>query len=103
MVFDFPVMAGMQTFRDEDRNVTLCLSHGHVFSPDSLPPLPDGSVFFSGHTHVLLIEKRGGVTCVNPGSVSLPKQENPKSYATYCDGKIEIKTLDGDVLLSQSI
>ena len=48
------------------------LTHGHHANPDALPPL-SGGVFLSGHTHVKLDKLVGGIRCLNPGSVSIPK------------------------------
>ena len=53
--------------------VTFYLTHGHHASPDQLPPLEAGSIFLSGHTHVKMDEVRNGIRCINPGSVSIPK------------------------------
>lgn len=33
------------------------------------------SIAFFGHTHVPHMETEGGVLCINPGSLSLPRQE----------------------------
>ena len=100
MVLNFPVMSTTACVLDTATNISIYMSHGHVYSPDNLPPIPEGSVFLSGHTHVLMAEKRNGVLCVNPGSVSLPKNGNPKSYAVYEDGCITVKTLSGEKILS---
>ena len=100
MVLSFPVMSTTACVLDTKTNKSIYMSHGHVYSPDNLPPIPEGSVFLSGHTHVLMAEKRNGVLCVNPGSVSLPKNGNPKSYAVYEDGCITVKTLSGEKILS---
>ncbi len=97
MVLDFPVMQESAMICDGENGVTLFMSHGHKFSPSNLPALPAKTVFLYGHTHVKRIEKVGEVVCVNPGSVTLPKENNPKTYATYQNGKIEIKTLDGEI------
>ena len=96
MVLSFPVMSTTACVVDAENNRSIYMSHGHIYSPDNLPPLPQDSLFLSGHTHVLSIETKGSVTCVNPGSVSLPKNGNPKTYATYDSGHVEIKTLDGE-------
>ena len=53
--------------------VKLYLTHGHHHNPDNLPPLPEGTVFLSGHTHVKIDEVHNGIGCLNPGSVSIPK------------------------------
>ena len=53
--------------------VEFYLTHGHHENPYALPPLKSGSVFCSGHTHVKMDEVRNGIRCINPGSVSIPK------------------------------
>ena len=98
MVLNFPVMSTTACILDTENSRSIYMSHGHVYSPDNLPPMPDGSVFLSGHTHVLMAENRGGILCVNPGSVSLPKNGNPKTYAIYNGKSIEIKTLLGETV-----
>ena len=95
MVLNFPVMSDTASVYDSSTGIALYMSHGHKYSPDNLPPIPQGSLFLYGHTHVLSIEVKDGITCINPGSVSLPKNNNPKTYATYERGHVEIKTLDG--------
>jgi len=100
MVLSFPCMVDKAELYDNDKRINICLSHGHIYNPDKLPDMPDGSLFLYGHTHVLSIERRGGVVCLNPGSISIPKGNNPPSYAIYDAGKLEIKTFDGKILLS---
>lgn len=71
MVLPFPCMADYAMVETE--GLTLYLTHGHLHGPDQLPPLQPGTVFLSGHTHVKLDETRAGIRCLNPGSVSIPK------------------------------
>ena len=97
MVLDFPVMSDTATVYDSDEKLTLFMSHGHKYSPENLPPVTERTVFLYGHTHVKKIEKVGNVVCLNPGSVTLPKMDNPKTYATYEGGNFAIKTLDGTI------
>ena len=103
MVLSFPCMADMAKVKDEDKGVEIYMSHGHIYNPDKLPEMPAGSLFLYGHTHLLSIEKRGDITCLNPGSVSIPKGGNPKSYAVYDSGKLIIKTFEGDILASETL
>ena len=70
-VLPFPCMADFSQLIVD--GITLHLTHGHHFGPDNLPPLPQGSIFLSGHTHIKLDEIRQGIRCLNPGSVSIPK------------------------------
>ena len=71
MVLPFPCMADFSQLLVDGQ--VLYLTHGHHHNPDNLPPLKKGSVFLSGHTHVKLDEIRNGIRCLNPGSVSIPK------------------------------
>ncbi len=71
MVLPFSCMADYAVLVAD--GITFYLTHGHHASPDQLPPLEAGSVFLSGHTHVKLDEIRNGIRCLNPGSVSIPK------------------------------
>lgn len=71
MVLPFPCMADYALVEADGQ--TLYLTHGHLWNPDDLPPLGPGTVFLSGHTHVKLDEMRRGIRCLNPGSVSIPK------------------------------
>ncbi|MBQ2920821.1 MAG: phosphodiesterase [Oscillospiraceae bacterium] len=71
MVLPFPCMADYALL--DCSGVSMYLTHGHHANPDALPPLPEGSVFLSGHTHVKLDKIVDGVRCLNPGSVSIPK------------------------------
>ena len=71
MVLPFPCMADCALVSCD--GLTLYLTHGHHHNPDNLPALAEGAVFLSGHTHVKLDEVRNGIRCLNPGSVSIPK------------------------------
>ena len=85
MVLPFPCMADYALLIDG--GFTLYLTHGHHTSPDNLPPLEEGSIFLSGHTHVKMDEVREGIRCVNPGSVSIPK-DGSHSYMVWDSGSL---------------
>lgn len=101
MVLDFPVMADYALF-DLD-GVTAFVTHGHLFNLDNLPPHKDGELLIHGHTHVLTVQHKDGMTYINPGSAALPKENNPKSYMVYENGVFDIKTLKGKTILSHRI
>lgn len=91
MVLPFPCMADCaQMFAGGTR---FYLTHGHHESPDRLPALERGSVFLSGHTHVKLDEDRGGIRCLNPGSVSIPK-DGSHSCLIWEDGTFSFRILE---------
>lgn len=83
MVLPFPCMAPFAMLMAD--GVSFYLTHGHHENPDNLPPLEQGSIFLSGHTHVKMDEVRNGMRCVNPGSVSIPK-DGSHSCMVWDDG-----------------
>ena len=91
MVLPFPCMADYAQLYVDGK--LFHLSHGHHQSPEALPPLPEGSVFLSGHTHVKRDEVIGGIRCLNPGSVSIPKDAS-HSCLIYEDGKFSFRILE---------
>lgn len=96
MVLDFQVMADYALILYGERN--LYATHGHIYNENNLPPLKNGDILIHGHTHVLKAEKREGYTLLNPGSVSIPKEGNPPSYAILEDGLFTIKGFDGTII-----
>ena len=93
MVLPFPCMADFAQL-DVD-GVRFHLTHGHHASPDQLPPLEEGSIFLSGHTHVKLDAVKNGIRCLNPGSVSIPK-DGSHSCLLYEDGMFNFVLLEDE-------
>ena len=71
MVLPFSCMADYALL--EADGVRMYLTHGHHANPENLPPVAQGTVFLSGHTHVKIDKMVDGIRCLNPGSVSIPK------------------------------
>ena len=74
----------------------LVLAHGHKLDEKNIPALRDGDYLVCGHTHIPAWEKRGTYTYVNPGSVSIPKENSEHGYIILSD-KFYWKNLDGEV------
>ena len=91
MVLPFLCMADYALLLADGKS--LYLTHGHLWNPDKLPPLEPGSIFLSGHTHVKLDVTVQGIRCLNPGSVSIPK-DGSHSYLVYEDGEFRFCTLE---------
>ena len=101
MLIDYPMMETYSTIHLEDRR--FFLTHGHVFGPDHYPHLNEGDVLAFGHTHLPIAEKRESIYVFNPGSISLPKQDHPKSYGIFDGEKLQVKTFDGQVLCETAV
>lgn len=98
MVLEFPVLADYCVLVIEGK--TFFATHGHVYNTDHLPPLKKGDILIHGHTHVLKAENMGDYIWLNPGSVSIPKEGNPPTYAVLENGLFEIKDFYGNVVKS---
>ncbi len=96
MVLNFPVLADYCVLELEGR--TFYATHGHVYNEENLPPIKEGDILIHGHTHVLRADKKEGYTILNPGSVSIPKEGNPPTYAIYEDGRFTIKDFEEQVI-----
>lgn len=73
-----------------DGKVKITLSHGHR----PIPPLKEGDVYITGHTHVPLnVVEKEGYLHLNPGSVALPKENSAHGYILYDNGEFVFKNL----------
>ncbi len=104
MVLEFPIMAEYCLLELPCGNgkdtVSVFATHGHVYNMYSLPPLKDGEILLHGHTHVpaneeILTFDGRKYRYLNPGSVSIPKEDSAHSYMIFEDGRFTWKDLDG--------
>lgn len=99
MVLDFPVLAEYMIMYIEGK--MLFITHGHNFNKNNLPPLKSGDILIHGHTHIQAMEKIDkGCFYINPGSVSIPKENNKNSYMIYENSNFTIKDFDGNKIMS---
>ena len=94
MVLAFPVLADYAVLPVGQRLVYV--THGHVFNLNHLPPLAPGDILLHGHTHVPAWTDFGqGNLYLNPGSVSIPKENTAHSYMTLEGNTACWKTMEG--------
>ena len=91
-VLQFPLWADYALLAEG--NKLIFVTHGHLFNLDQLPPLHGGDILLHGHTHVPACEERDGVTYLNPGSLSIPKENSPHGYMTLENGLFQWKELE---------
>lgn len=101
MVLDFSCMSESMVMFEKGK--MLFITHGHKFNMENLPKLKKGDVLIHGHTHVQTVERFGENLYINPGSVSIPKENNPPSFMLYEDGRFTIYDFDMNVLNEVSI
>lgn len=93
MVLDFPILAEYCLI--SVGKTMIFATHGHKFNTANLPPMSDGDILLHGHTHVPKCEKVGNITYINPGSVSIPKENSHHGYLILEDGLFVFKDFDG--------
>ena len=93
MVLPFPILADYAVIPVGHR--LMYCTHGHHFNVSALPPMSKGDILLYGHTHVPLLDVTEDRVCLNPGSVSIPKEGSWHGYMTLEDGHFRWCDLEG--------
>lgn len=96
MVLEFPVLADYGIMYLEKRMIFF--THGHIHNEENLPMLQKGDILLHGHTHVPVMVDRGDYIFLNPGSISIPKEDSAHGYLIYENNTFTHKDLSGTVL-----
>ena len=95
MVLEFPVLADYCLLAVGEHLVYA--THGHVYNESNLPPLMPGDILLHGHTHIPCCNRHETYMYLNPGSVSIPKEQSPHGYMILEGTKFTWKTMEGKV------
>ncbi len=101
MVLNFPCLADYCVLFA--RNRMIFATHGHVYGENNPPKLKKGDILLNGHTHVPALVEHDNFTYINPGSVSIPKENSHHGYMVIDDEKIVWKTLEGEEVKSYKL
>ena len=93
MVLNFPILSDYALLYID--GVTIYATHGHVYNLSHLPPLRRGEILLHGHTHIPAWQNHDGLWYLNPGSVSIPKEDSPHSYMMLENDTFTWKDLNG--------
>ena len=96
MVLSFPVLADYCIISEGD--TTIFATHGHKYNEENLPPLKNGDILLNGHTHIPKCTDHGFFVYMNPGSVSIPKENSHHGYMIFENREFLWKDLDGNVI-----
>ena len=91
MVLDFSVLEDYKTFEFGSKKAVL--THGHL-TDDRLPDIKDFDILLNGHTHIPKCEQKEGYIFINPGSVSIPKENSPHSFMVFENNEFLWKNLE---------
>lgn len=101
MVLEFPIMADYCVIAEE--KMVIYATHGHNFNERNLPPLHKGDILLHGHTHVPACTVHDDYIYMNPGSVSIPKEESWHGYMIYENRTFVWKDFEGQERMQWTI
>ena len=95
MVLDFLIMADYCIIPVKKR--LIYATHGHKFNMKQLPPIQRGDILLHGHTHIPAVTAFGNDNLyLNPGSVSIPKEDSWHGYIMLEGNDVSLKDLNGE-------
>jgi len=92
MVLEFPIMADYAVVMIG--NHIIYATHGHNYNETNLPPLQNGNILLNGHTHVPKYIVHENYIYMNPGSISIPKENSCNSYMMIDGNRFVWKNLE---------
>ena len=103
MVLEFPVLSDYCVLAEGTQ--AIYATHGHIYNEQKLPPLHFGDILLHGHTHVpkCVVHETEQYICMNPGSVSIPKEESWHGYMIWEGKNFVWKDFDGQEHLRYSV
>lgn len=101
MVLEFPILAEYCILYVGERMIFA--THGHKFHTEKLPMLKEGDILLNGHFHVPAGRIEGSIIYMNPGSVSIPKENSEHSYMIMEDGIFTWKNLEGNAYKQMTV
>ena len=99
MVLPFPVLADYCLLEQKGR--IIFATHGHHYNLENPPLLQPGDVLLHGHTHIPAKDNSLGFWYLNPGSVSIPKENSPHSYMTLKGNTMQWKELESSAVFHE--
>ncbi|MBE5767019.1 MAG: phosphodiesterase [Clostridiales bacterium] len=92
MVLSFPVMAEYAVL--PAGNNLIYAAHGHHAGETAPPPLCPGDILLCGHTHIPRCAVHENFVYLNPGSVSIPKENSAHGYMIFEDDTFTWKDIE---------
>ena len=99
MVLDFIIHDEYEFLYNGKR---IIMTHGHIINPEKHLNL-SGAIILYGHTHIYKADMVSGSLYLNPGSTTIPKNNNSNSYAVIEDNTFIVYDFNKNILLKQEI
>ena len=98
-VCEFPLINDLSLITTDDKEIYL--THGHIYNKDNWSK--DNSVLVYGHKHTPFIIEDSSNVFINPGSISLPKEDFPPTYMIFANNVFTIYDVFGNIVAEKRI
>lgn len=95
---DFPIIKELGLIRTINNDIYL--THGHIYNESNWPK--ENSILVYGHLHIPFIKQIETNLYLNPGSISLPRQNNNPTYLIYDEDKFVIYDIYDNIIASSN-
>ena len=99
MISHFPIINELALITVDNKDIYL--THGHIHNETNWKK--DNSILVYGHFHLPFIKEVEGKIFINPGSISLPKEDNLPTYMVYDNNKFTIYDINDNVVANKEI
>ena len=96
MVLEFPLIDDYTIMPVKDK--MMYITHGHIYNNDNLPPMHKGDILLHGHTHVPMLTHINKHYYINPGSISIPKDNSEHTFISFENNSFELRNLDNKLI-----
>lgn len=98
-VSEFPIIQDLGVIAVDEKE--FYITHGNLYHEDNWN-YPN-TILIYGHYHIPFIKEKNSSLFINPGSISLPKQENKPSYMIYEENTFTIYDIFGNIITQKRI
>lgn len=98
-VSEFPIINKLSMISLDNHNIYL--THGHIYNEENWNI--KNSILIYGHFHIPFIKEKDSNIYINPGSISLPKNDNKPSFLIYENNKFTIYDIEEKIIAEKNI
>lgn len=96
MVLEFPLIDDYTIMPVKDK--MMYITHGHIYNNDNLPPMHKDDILLHGHTHIPMLTHINDHYYINPGSISIPKDNSEHTFISLENNSFELRNLDNKII-----
>lgn len=98
-VCEFPIISELGVITDDGR--VFYITHGHIYNKDTWNK--NNTILIYGHKHIPFIIEENDSLFINPGSISLPKENFPPTYMIFANNMFTIYDIFGNIIAEKRV